>query len=359
MNAVDVPCRESNATAVEHAPSRILFSVIIPTLNEEGLIGRCLDALSRMNFPKEDFEIIIVDNGSSDRTLEIAESYAVALNLRILQRPRVYVSGLRNLGAAAARGEYLAFLDADVIVPRDWMCSAHAALRQKNVGVVGGPYHIPGNSSWVAEIWFEYRKPYESGHVSYLASGNLFISRTLFMRFAGFDETIETNEDYEFCQRVREAGLPIQAFPELGVEHLGTPQRLSAFYRQQRWHGTHVFRVFLRNPLKLPNAKAVFFALYTLICLIGVFYGLGSFATAGRFQTLFVSLLALLLMPMALSLGVAFSRGRWINFFPLTLLHLTYGVARALCLLNYRAWAGGKKSRASQRDKQLAFGEKA
>src|SRR5579884_2573537 len=325
MNAVDVPCRESNATAVEHAPSRILFSVIIPTLNEEGLIGRCLDALSRMNFPKEDFEIIIVDNGSSDRTLEIAESYAVALNLRILQRPRVYVSGLRNLGAAAARGAY----------------------------------HIPGNSSWVAEIWFEYRKPYESGHVSYLASGNLFISRTLFTRFAGFDETIETNEDYEFCQRVREAGLPIQAFPELGVEHLGTPQRLSAFYRQQRWHGTHVFRVFLRNPLKLPNAKAVFFALYTLICLIGVFYGLGSFATAGRFQTLFVSLLALLLMPMALSLGVAFSRGRWINFFPLTLLHLTYGVARALCLLNYRAWAGGKKSRASQRDKQLAFGEKA
>jgi glycosyltransferase involved in cell wall biosynthesis len=359
MNVLNAPCRQGNEGEAARAPSRILVSVIIPTLNEQGSIGRCLDALKRMDFPKESFEVILVDNGSHDRTLEIAKSYAIALNLRILQRPKVYVSSLRNLGAAASRGDYLAFLDADVIVSRDWMCAAVAALRRKEAGIVGGPYHIPGNSSWVAEVWFEYRKPYESGDVSYLASGNLFISRTLFTRLGGFDETIETNEDYEFCQRARAAGLPIQAFPELGVEHLGTPQKLSAFYRRERWHGTHVFRVFLRNPLKLPNAKAVFFAFYTLICLIGVLCGIGIFAASGRFQTLLLSWLALLLMPAALSLRVAFSRGRWINFFPLTLLHLTYGVARALCLVNYRTWAGGKKSRASQRDKQLAFGEKA
>ncbi len=359
MNVLEVPCRQGSDMETERAPGRILVSVIIPTLNEQESIGRCLDALKRMDFPKEGFEVILVDNGSNDRTLEIAKSYAIALNLRTLQRPKVYVSSLRNLGAAAARGNYLAFLDADVIVPRKWMCSALAALRGKGAGVVGGPYHIPGNSSWVAKIWFEYRKPYESGDVSYLASGNLFISRALFARLGGFDETIETNEDYEFCQRARAAGLPIQAFPELGVEHLGTPQKLSAFYCQQRWHGTHVFRVFLRDPLKLPNAKAVFFALYTLICLIGVSCGLGIFAASGQFQALAISLLALLLTPVALSLQVAFSRGRWINFFPLTLLHLTYGVARALCLLNYRTWTGGKKPRASQRDKQLAFGEKA
>lgn len=179
MNVLEVPCRQGSDMETERAPGRILVSVIIPTLNEQESIGRCLDALKRMDFPKEGFEVILVDNGSNDRTLEIAKSYAIALNLRTLQRPKVYVSSLRNLGAAAARGNYLAFLDADVIVPRKWMCSALAELRGKGAGVVGGPYHIPGNSSWVAKIWFEYRKPYESGDVSYLASGNLFISRAL------------------------------------------------------------------------------------------------------------------------------------------------------------------------------------
>ncbi len=85
-----------------------------------------------------------------------------------------------------------------------------------------------------------------------------------FLRVRGFDESIQTNEDYELCDRVRKAGMPVRAFPHLGVVHLGTAQSLKIFYRKQCWHGTHVVRVFLRDVLHSDNKNAVLFAAYTL-----------------------------------------------------------------------------------------------
>ena len=68
----------------------------------------------------------------------------------------------------------------------------------------------------------------------------------------------------------RKAGMNVRAFPQIGVVHLGTAQSLRVFFRKQAWHGTHVIKVFLRDPLKSHNRKAVFFAAYTLLSLLAV-----------------------------------------------------------------------------------------
>ena len=99
--------------------SVVSISIIIPALNEEKMIGRCLESLTQLAFAHDRFEVLIVDNGSRDRTLAIAESFKDRLNLKILQQAGVRISALRNLGARAASGNTLAFLDADCLAPAD------------------------------------------------------------------------------------------------------------------------------------------------------------------------------------------------------------------------------------------------
>src|ERR1039458_10266218 len=96
-------------------------SIIIPAFNEEQSIRQCLDSLVRMGSPRESFEVIVVDNGSTDRTPEVVRSYSGALDLTVLAKADAHVSALRNVGALHARGSTFAFLDADCTVPPGWL----------------------------------------------------------------------------------------------------------------------------------------------------------------------------------------------------------------------------------------------
>jgi glycosyltransferase involved in cell wall biosynthesis len=90
-------------------------------LNEESVIAQCLASLKQQKLPSASFEVIVVDNGSTDRTREIARSFGGWLPVTVLERSGVRISALRNFGAAMARGEFLAFLDADCVAPHHWL----------------------------------------------------------------------------------------------------------------------------------------------------------------------------------------------------------------------------------------------
>jgi glycosyltransferase involved in cell wall biosynthesis len=321
-------CREGQPT----------ISVIIPTLNEERVLGQCLESLKRMNFSFGNVEIIIVDNGSTDKTIQVANQYAAIFRLTLTEKKGVHISALRNLGAARARGNIFVFLDADCLVPREWLSFALNCFNAEDIAVLGGYYRIPEGSSWVARTWYPEEEVNKRGLVSYVPSGDLMVTRAAFSLIGGFDETLETNEDYEFCQRIRAAGLRVIAYPELNVIHLGVPQTLGHFYRRNRWHGKHVVRVFLRNISSLHNAKPVFFALYVFVCLVGVFVGLG-LGAFGRFEVLAASLVALLLGPFLLGLCAAIVRKRWREAIPLASLYLIFGFSRARCLVDIKNWS--------------------
>ena len=315
----------------------VSISIIIPALNEERMIGRCLESLARLALAHDRFEVLVVDNGSRDKTLEIAESFQDRLSLRILQKANVRISALRNLGARAAAGNILAFLDADCLAPEDWLNRILELANADGAGVLGAHYLLPEDSTWVGRTWHRYQEAPKSGEVSHVPAGDLIMRREDFLQLGGFDETIQTNEDYELCDRVRKSGMQVRAFPRIGVVHLGTAQSLRVFFRKQAWHGTHVIKVFLRDVLKSHNRKAVFFAAYTLLCLLAVIGGSALAIISHRIWWLPVAgLAALCLPPAVLSARQVLASGRWRDFLPLFVLYLTYGMARARALLSIK-----------------------
>jgi glycosyltransferase involved in cell wall biosynthesis len=183
-----------------------LFSVIIPVRNEEENIAKCLSALSNLQTVPHLFEIIVVDNGSTDRTREVAAGYVSTLALQILEWPDAYIAAVRNAGAAVAQGKYLAFLDSDCEVLPDWLAQACLAISRGITGVFGSYYLIPKGSSWIARDWHEVHEKSKSGEVPYLPGGDLFVSRELFQRVRGFDEpskpTRILNSASAYVQRV-------------------------------------------------------------------------------------------------------------------------------------------------------------
>lgn len=321
-----------------------LISVVVPALNEETVLGRCLASLQQQKLPADRFEIIVVDNGSTDRTREIAWGFGGWLPVTVLDRSGVRISALRNLGAAVAQGELLAFLDADCVAPPHWLQQIADLLHADDFRIIGAQYRIPANSSWVAKAWYGDLWRMKDGPVSYVPGGDLAISRELFMNLGGFDETIVTSEDTEFCERAAAASVPILALPSLSVVHLGTPQTLEAFYRKQSWHGINVHKVFLRDIFHSKSRKAMLFAVYTLAGIIAAIAGVCAGAISGSAATALAGAAALLMGPLALALLACRERKIWGQLFPLTVLYATYGLARAMCLLGV---GGARKSRSA------------
>jgi cellulose synthase/poly-beta-1,6-N-acetylglucosamine synthase-like glycosyltransferase len=132
---------------VTRAPSEQPFaSVIVPVRNGEATIAACLDSILATGYPPERREILVVDNGSTDRTPELIRARPV----RYLREPKRGVSNARNRGIAESRGEILAFVDADCLVEPQWLTELVRPFEDPQVGSVAGDLqHAP--PSTVAE----------------------------------------------------------------------------------------------------------------------------------------------------------------------------------------------------------------
>lgn len=306
-------------------------SIIIPAFNEEKHIGRCLDSITDLNFPKDFFEVIMIDNGSTDRTIEIANSFRDKLNLKIWVFPHINISALRNRGVEQAKGEILAFVDADCTVSKNWINNALKYFHDITIGAVGSHYDIPEEYSWVAKVWdLNNAKSRKIGYTKYLPGGNIIIPKKFFLEVNGFDESLATNEDYELCSRIRKKGLKIYSDPDISVLHWGVPQNLFNFYRRHKWHGTHVFKVFLNNIWELKNIKAISYALYYIFFVFTFLIGLSTYLFSHNISFLVLSLVALLILPSFLSFRTVMKQQVSLKYLlPLTVLYFVYGIARA------------------------------
>jgi glycosyltransferase involved in cell wall biosynthesis len=196
-----------------------MISVIIPVYNGEKTLGVLLDSLAAGNYGER--EIIVVDDGSIDRTREVASKYPVKTTSTGGRRgPAV----ARNLGAKEARGDVLLFLDADTVARPDLL--SHVAERFKNepqlVAIVGYYDKVPRNpgkfaryKALMVHYWFRNATVMESFETCCGA-----IRREAFFKAGGFDESyIDADvEDYEFGYRVMEQG-PIQVDHRMVVGH--------------------------------------------------------------------------------------------------------------------------------------------
>jgi len=245
------------------------FSVIIPAYNEEKYLPGCLDSLCNMDYPKDCVEVIVVDNGSTDRTREIAETYKVT----ILRDDTKNVSGLRNLGARRSKGDILAFVDADCIVSKDWLKNAAKYFDDTETAAWGAPPALPEDSTWVQRTWYLVRqKEKDIQEVDWLESMNLFVRKDQFLFVNGFNETLVTCEDVDFCYRIREYGRIISD-SMLRVVHLGEARTLREFIKKEIWRGQSNFHGIRSHGLSMKELPSlcipVYFGIFLPAFLIG------------------------------------------------------------------------------------------
>jgi glycosyltransferase involved in cell wall biosynthesis len=213
---------------------RITF--VIPTFNEQEFLPRTLLAIIEL-VKQIPYEIIVVDNGSTDRTAQIASSFAA----RVLVDPTSTIAGLRNLGALAAHGRFLVFLDADVIITPMWARNIAFVLDQLDAEdrkiLTGSTAGISDEPSWIERHWF---LPRCLETPAFMNSAHLIISKALFREIGGFAEDHITGEDYELCQRAQKGGCLIENNPGLHVIHEGYPKTIPEFIAREVWHGTQL-----------------------------------------------------------------------------------------------------------------------
>jgi len=208
-------------------------SVVVPVFNEKETVGRCLSALLDLEYPQDSYEIIVVDNGSTDGTLDRVSEYPVQL----IQHPNVKVGAVRNTGAWASKGEILGFVDGDCVVSPDWLLSGMEALMDPVVGAVGGDCMAQANPSWVEKSWVLNTVPrVGQGHL--LSGGSILIKMDTFSSLRGFDEDLSAGEDTDLTRRILLKGLQVKFVKSCAVVHLGYPNRLRQFTWRQYWHGS-------------------------------------------------------------------------------------------------------------------------
>ena len=227
-------------------PNFPLVSFVIPVRDDAERLRRCLRSIRSNRFPEQRVEVIVVDNGSTDRSAEVARS----VNAITLDASGCNVASLRNLGARLARGQILAFVDADHEIVHTWLSSAVETLRRPRVAAVGATYTPPPQGTWVQRLYGALRGQTEGcGTVEWLGSGNLAIWREAFENIGGFDTSLETCEDVDLCLRLRRSGYELIGDERLRTIHHGDPATLWTLLYGEMWRGRDNLRVSLRGPL--------------------------------------------------------------------------------------------------------------
>jgi glycosyltransferase involved in cell wall biosynthesis len=195
-------------------------SIIVPARNAEVEARRLLAALHAQTASTDSFEIIVVDDASSDATAEQVRADPLA---RLIELPAaVGPYPARNVAARTARGDLLAFTDADCIPAPDWIEQGVAAFGPAEVDLIAGAIRIPlGDRPSAVSLVDAARHLNQELYFSrgYGATANMWVRRTVFEEIGGFNEQLLSGGDWEFGLRTREAGKKLEYVPAASVDH--------------------------------------------------------------------------------------------------------------------------------------------
>ena len=225
----------------ESAPAALLpaapkVSIVVCTYNGGATLRQCLESLLEVKYPS--FEIIVVDDGSTDDTVDILLDFPSVI---VIRQPNRGLSAARNAGLYAATGEIIAYTDSDCFADADWLTLLVEQLERSGAAAVGGPNLTP-DDGWLASCVGA--SPGQPTHVlendqvaEHIPGCNMAFRREVLMALSGFDPQYRTaGDDVDICWRLQQAGDWITFAPGAFVWH-HRRQTPRTYFRQQAGYG--------------------------------------------------------------------------------------------------------------------------
>jgi GT2 family glycosyltransferase len=212
-------------------------SVVVCSYNGAATLEECLDSLTALEYPN--YEVILVDDGSTDQTPQIAAQFPA---VRYLPQANLGLSAARNAGARAATGEIVAYTDSDCVADPAWLQYLVQAMEDQGVDAIGGPNVPPASDNWVAKCVAA--SPGGPSHVMFddnlaehVPGCNMAFRRDKLLALGGFDPQFrQAGDDVDICWRWWDAGLRIGYAPSALVWH-HRRSTVGAYVRQQKGYG--------------------------------------------------------------------------------------------------------------------------
>ncbi len=225
-----------------------VVSIIIPTRDRPEELRACLEALERQNFPRERFEVVVVDDGSSAPPISLIESLGARIRATLVVQANAGPAAARNAGARRALGQIVAFTDDDCRPERDWLGALAARIDEDPDALVGGHTvnALPDNPyATASQLLISYLYAYYNRRPEaalYLTSNTFAMRRDRFQDVGGFDERfpIPAAEDRDFCDRWLRKGKRLVHTRDAVVRH-AHPLSLTSFIRQHTNYGRGAF----------------------------------------------------------------------------------------------------------------------
>lgn len=229
---------------------KLNLSIIISTYNHAAPLQQCLDSLTKQIANQKSFEVIIVNNRSTDETPKVISQFAKnTSNFKSINEPKLGLSFARNTGAKYARGQYLSFIDADAIAPKHWVKNIINAISQKTYHIFGGPiypYYTTHKPNWFKDSYetrTHGKKARQLQPNEYLSGSNFIIKKSLFNRLGKFDHSLGikgktrfVGEETAMQKKARlNKKIAIYYDPQLKVKHFVPAHKMTLFYQAKAY----------------------------------------------------------------------------------------------------------------------------
>lgn len=249
------------------------ISVIIPTSDGEATIGRCLEALKNQTAVRDSYEIIVVDDGSRDRTCELVEEYE---GVRLFNQEKSGPASARNLGLNQARGEIVLFTDDDCEPVEDWIERMLAPFQREEIVGVKGVYLTRQQGLVPRFVQLEFEDKYDrmarDEYIDFIDTYCAGYRKSILIENNGFDTTfpVASTEDQELSFRLARQGCKMVFEPGAKVYHLKHPRDIGEYWRKKFNIGYWKVVVHRRHPDKLYRDSHTPQVLKLQILLVGI-----------------------------------------------------------------------------------------
>jgi len=222
---------------------KLFFSVIVPTYRRPRDLAKLLEALAQQTFPKDRFQVIVVDDGGGILLDTIVAPFQRVLNLTLVCQENTGPAAARNHGASFAKGTFLAFTDDDCRPAPSWLQALAEVLEQYPLSLCGGrtrnalvndPF-AQATQNLADYVYREYKPAHNVG--AFFLTNNLALPRKEFLKMGGFDPSLRFGEDRELCRRWTWQRDDLVFIPNALVYH-SHPLRLASFLRLHFSYGT-------------------------------------------------------------------------------------------------------------------------